>query len=81
MLKCEMHEIHSNNMLFQPRYVLINISSLITLPRTVKTHAHLTNIDLFSFLEILKMNKIRERRPHTYFYTGSLNHIATSSLP
>jgi len=28
MQKCEMHETHSNNMFYQPRYVPINISNL-----------------------------------------------------
>jgi len=27
------------------------------------------------------MNKMREKGSHTCFYTNSLNHIATSSLP
>jgi len=30
--------------------------------------------------EILKMNKMREKGSHSCFYTGSLNHKATSSL-
>jgi len=45
---------------------------LITLPGNIKTHAHLTKIHLVGFLEILKMNKIRERRSHTCFYTSAL---------
>jgi len=51
MQKREMHETHSNNMLYQPRYVPINISNLVVLPDNVKTHAHLTKIDLIFFLE------------------------------
>jgi len=47
-----MHETRSNNMFFQSRYVPINISNLIILPDNVKTHAHLTKIDLLGFLEI-----------------------------
>jgi len=53
MQKCEMHETHSNNMhFFLSRFVLINISNLITLLGNVKTHANLTKIDLLGFLEI-----------------------------
>jgi len=54
---------------------------LITLPGNVKTHAHLTKIDLLGFLKILKMDEIKERRSYTCFYTSSLNYRATSSLP
>jgi len=39
---------------------------------------------LLGFLEFLKSFKereMRERRMHNYFYTGSLDHSATSSLP
>jgi len=54
---------------------------LITLQGNVKTHAHLTKIDLLGFLKILKMNKIRKKGSHTCFYASSLNHKSTSSLP
>jgi len=81
MQKCEMHESHPSNVLFQSRYVPINISKFSILLDNVKTHAHLTKIDLLGFLEILMMNKTRKRRSHTCFYTGSLNHRATFSLP
>jgi len=43
MQKHKMHETHSNNMLYQPRYAPINISNLVILPDNVKTHALLTN--------------------------------------
>jgi len=39
---------------------------------------------LVGFLELLKrlkVSEIRERELHIYFYTGSLNHRATSSFP
>jgi len=52
MPKYEMHETHSNNMLYQPRYVPINISNLVILPYNIKTHAHLTKIEVIDFLEI-----------------------------
>jgi len=52
MQKREMHETHSNNMLYQPRLFPIDICNLVILPDNVKTHAHLTKINLVSFLEI-----------------------------
>jgi len=52
MQKHEMHEIYSNNMLSQPRYIPIYISNLVILPDNVKTHAYLTKIGLVGFLEI-----------------------------
>jgi len=52
MQKWEKHQTHSKNMLYQTRFVPINISNLFVLPNYVKTHAYLTNIDLMSFLEI-----------------------------
>jgi len=66
---------------FSIKIVPINISNLITLQGNVKTHAHLTKIDLLGFLKILKMNKIRKKGSHTCFYASSLNHKSTSSLP
>jgi len=73
MQKRKKHQTHSNNILYQTRYVPMNIFNLLILPDNVKTHSHLTKIDLMNFLEIYMMTKIRERGSHTYFYTGSLN--------
>jgi len=39
-------------MLHQPRLFPIDICDLVILPYNVKTQAHLTKIDLVSFLEI-----------------------------
>jgi len=52
MQKRDMHETHSKIMLSQSRYIPINIFNLITLPGSVKIHAHLTKIGLNNFLEI-----------------------------
>jgi len=78
--KCRIHEFHSNNIFSYTRFVPNSISNKITLPDYLKTHARTTKIYLLDFLEILKVSKMREREFDICFYTGSLNHRATSSL-
>jgi len=67
-------------MLYHTRLISINIPNLVISLDYIKAHVNLTKIDLMSFLEIYKRNKIRERWSHNDFYTSSLNIWATSSL-
>jgi len=55
-----------------------------TKPHYIRTHWITPKIKLLGFPELLKNFKereMKERRMHNYFYTGSLNHRATSSFP
>jgi len=48
-------------MLYHTRLISIDIPNLVISPYYIKAHINLTKIDLMSFLEIYKRNKIRER--------------------
>jgi len=51
----------------------IDIPNLVISPDYIKAHINLIKINLMSFLEIYKKNKIKERGSQKDFYIGSLN--------
>jgi len=63
--------------MFQSVFIT-SIKPQITQER-IKSHQRL--LGFLEFLKSFKESEMRERKMHSCFYTGSLNHIATSSFP
>ena len=82
--ECRIRKFNSNNNLLHTRLVPISIYNKYKASDYTRTYSITPKIKLLGFLEFLKTFKeceMREKGMRNCFYTGSLNHKATSSLP